>query len=231
MMVLRNKANYQDHSFFWYFLVLMLFSALMLILSARPIAKIIMDIVEETTPAAVGVAAEVMSLSSFQLCPVDSRTLEPKDNTNNLNGVENKSFLEPTSYENDGQEAVVAAAALSDNADTVRFLFAGQSNMVGKSGGANATQFIDLVKVINEDWYKIVSYSSPQKQQQKKKELFTIMKHIIMAGKQVTEEAAEYESKTLSDLAGNDKAISILNNELFYFPILLLLVPLHNRIK
>mmetsp|Transcript_39030 Transcript_39030/g.43901 ORF Transcript_39030/g.43901 Transcript_39030/m.43901 type:complete len:784 (-) Transcript_39030:103-2454(-) len=118
------------------------------------------------------------------------------------------------------QEATAAAAAtLSDTDDTVRFLFAGQSNMAGHSEDANATQFIDLVKVINEDRYKISSYSSAGEQQLKKTELIRTMKHIIMGGRNVdwesnvNKEAAQYESKTLYDLAGNDKAISVLNNE------------------
>lgn len=100
-----------------------------------------------------------------------------------------------------------------------RFLFAGQSNMVGYSRGANKTLFEDVVELVNEKFKEPIPHSSNKKSKRKKRIKKKLRKRIFSA-KGSTLESSKYMAKLITKMAGNmkKKEASVLYKETILAP-------------
>jgi len=100
-----------------------------------------------------------------------------------------------------------------------RFLFAGQSNMVGYSNDANATLFEDIIEIVNEKFKKPIPNSSEEKSKRKKKIKRELKKRIFLA-KASTMESSKNMAKLILKMAGSmkKKEDSVLYDETILAP-------------
>jgi len=103
--------------------------------------------------------------------------------------------------------------------DIARFLFAGQSNMVGHSEQALPGLFNDAVNFANERFLK---FETKQKRKRKRKEIRAGLRDVIGSAEAANPISANNEANLIYKLAGararNKKSRSVLNNDTITVP-------------
>ena len=117
---------------------------------------------------------------------------------------------------------VLAADTLEDcngtTADIPRFLFAGQSNMVGYSNQAKGGLFNETISSINERWGKITGRKKKRRKRERKKIILADLTEAFRTSKGTTNSSSEAMADKIWKLAGSKKRKSVLNNETITVP-------------
>lgn len=117
---------------------------------------------------------------------------------------------------------VLAADTLEDcdgtTTDIPRFLFAGQSNMIGHSNQAKGGLFSDTISSVNERWGKITGRKKKRRKRKRKKIILADLTEAFRTSEGTTNSSSEAMADKIWKLAGSNKRKSVLNNETITVP-------------
>jgi hypothetical protein len=103
-------------------------------------------------------------------------------------------------------------------ADIPRFLFAGQSNMIGHSNEAKEGLFDETISYINKKWGKITGKKRKRQKRKRKKKILANLTEAFRTSQGTTNTSSEAMAKKIWKLAGNKKGKSVLNDKTITVP-------------